>query len=97
MSYFTRYMDKCSRLHSFPVTRYKFFHAAMHLPFHSDIQGPANIPGVLLNIVVVHFGPGGREEQEPAAVLRCDHAIRSHLRVLGKGVDGGPRALVPAI
>ncbi len=22
MSYFTRYMDKCSRLHSFPVTRY---------------------------------------------------------------------------
>ncbi len=24
MSYFTRYMDKCSRLHSFPVTRYNF-------------------------------------------------------------------------
>ncbi len=22
MSYFTRNMDKCSRLHSFPVTRY---------------------------------------------------------------------------
>ncbi len=25
MSYFTRNMDKCSRLHSFPVTRYKLY------------------------------------------------------------------------
>ncbi len=33
MSYFTRNMDKCSRLHSFPVTRYVSFRYApsMHL------------------------------------------------------------------
>ncbi len=27
MSYFTRNMDKCSRLHSFPVTRYVYYHS----------------------------------------------------------------------
>ncbi len=42
MSYFTRNMDKCSRLHSFPVTRYVARFATkidseMNKSFHSDV------------------------------------------------------------
>ncbi len=36
MSYFTRNMDKCSRLHSFPVTRYISTRTHLHKMYYLE-------------------------------------------------------------
>ncbi len=65
MSYFTRNMDKCSRLHSFPVTRYII--VTFILSHLVGLEGPDHcLVTVLLLAPVLLYAVDEEAEADPA-------------------------------